>query len=116
MESTGQSKSPARQKKVNCKGCGKSVQLLLSHLERTQKACKDSYDMEALRAQAAQLHKEQMAAQNRSRYHNEPDVSQKKRAASSQYYEEHSPEKKAVMAAYNKEHKGSDRRKGHERK
>ena len=84
-------KSQVKQK-VTCKGCGKRVQLLLSHLERTQKPCKTAYDMEALRAEATKLHKEQINSRNRSRYRDDPDVSPKKRAASRDYYKEQGAE------------------------
>ena len=96
--------SPVKQK-VTCKGCGKRVQLLLSHLERTQNPCKTSYDMEALRAEAILLHKEQVNSRNRERYRDDPDVSTKKRSASREYYEKHTEEKKAVMTDYNKTNK-----------
>ena len=64
--------------KIKCKGCGKEVQLLLSHLERTNDSCKDAYDMEALRAEAKQLHKEQMAARKRDLYRNDPNETKEK--------------------------------------
>ena len=98
------SKSPAKQK-VTCRGCGKRVQLLLSHLERTTKPCKALYDMEVLHAEAARLHKEQMATRNRERYHSDPKESPKKRAASKEYYDNHTPEKKGAMSVYNQTHK-----------
>ena len=101
--SSSNSKSPAKQK-VTCKGCRKRVQLLLSHLERTTKPCKALYDMEALRAEATRLHKEQMASRNRELYHNDPDASQRKRAASKEYYKKHTPEKKAASKEYYKKH------------
>ena len=103
-ETSSNSNSPAKQK-ITCKGCGKRIQLLLSHLERTTKPCKALYDMEALRAEGSRLHKEQMARRNRERYHTDPNESTKKKAASKEYYEKHSEEKKGVMTAYNEKHK-----------
>ena len=99
-----QPKSPSKQK-ITCKGCGKRVLLLLSHLERTQSPCKDAYDMKMLRAEANNRHKEQMATRNRARYHNDLDVSSKKKAASREYYEAHPEERKAVMTVYNTKNK-----------
>ena len=99
-----QIKSPNK-KKITCKGCGKRVLLLLSHLERTQSPCKDAYDMNMLRAEANNRHKEQMATRNRARYHNDLDVSSKKKAASREYYEAHPEERKAVMTVYNTNNK-----------
>ena len=83
---SSQDKMPGKQK-VTCKGCGKEVQLLRSHLERTKDPCKSLYDMEAMRAESKQKHKHQMAARNRELYHNDPNESPKKRAAAKEYYE-----------------------------
>ena len=90
--------------KIKCKGCGKEVQLLLSHLERTNDSCKDAYDMEALRAEAKQLHKEQMAARKRDLYRNDPNEAPKKRASSREYYKTHTPEKRAASREYYETH------------
>ena len=79
-----------------CKGCGKEVQLLLSHLKRTKEPCKALYDMNALEAEAKTLHKEQMAARNRDRYHNDPNESPKKKSASKEYYKRLSQDKKSA--------------------
>ena len=88
-----QSESGSKQN-VRCKGCGKEVQLLLSHLKRTKEPCKSFYDMEALEAEAKTLHKEQMAARNKDRYHNEPGESPRKRAASREHYKKLTQEMK----------------------
>ena len=48
MPNTINEQSPklhTEKKKTKCKGCGKKVTLLLSHLERTKLACQNSYDM-----------------------------------------------------------------------
>ena len=95
----------SKQHKIKCKGCGKEVQLLLSHLERTKHPCKALYDMDALKSEAKRLQKEQMATRNRQLYHNDPDVSPRKRIASAEYYKLHKTEKKASMAAYNENHR-----------
>ena len=82
--------------KVTCKGCGKEVQKLLSHLKRTKGPCKDNYDMDALEAENKRLHREQMATRNRKLYHDDPGQSSRKKAASRKYYKKHSAEKKAA--------------------
>ena len=97
-------KSPAKPK-VTCKGCGKKVQLLLSHLKRTEDPCKDNYDMDSLEEEAERLHREQMAARKLELYHNDPEESPKKRAASKKRYEDDPEKKKASMSAYNNKHR-----------
>ena len=81
---------------VTCKGCGKKIQKLLSHLKRTEDPCKDNYDMDALEEGAKRLHREQMAARKRELYQNDPKESIRKRAASKEYYKKHTSEKKAA--------------------
>ena len=63
---SSQPKSPG-QDQFTCKGCGKEVEKLRSHLKRT-KDCQDCYDMDALEEEAKRLHREQMAARNRELY------------------------------------------------
>ena len=88
-------KSPT-EPKVTCKGCGKKIQKLLSHLKRTEDPCKDHYDMDALEEGAKRLHREQMAARKLELYQNDPKESIRKRAASKEYYKKHTSEKKAA--------------------
>ena len=56
--------------KITCKGCGKELKLLLSHLKRTKNACKDMYDMDTLEAEEKKVHREQKAARKRDLYQN----------------------------------------------
>ena len=108
-----------RKEKVTCLGCDKQFLLLLSHLERT-KSCQSSYDIAAMRKEADELHRQQMAARKLYQYQNDPNESPRKRAASMEYYMKHTQEKKAsakklyqespekkkeAMAAYNEKHK-----------
>ena len=81
---------------IKCKGCGKEVQLLLSHLKRTKKPCKALYDIKTLEAEAKAVQKEQMAVRNRDRYHNDPNESRRKKAASKEYYRKRIKEKEST--------------------
>lgn len=99
-----ETKSPAKPRVV-CKGCGKKVQMLLSHLKRTEDPCKNNYDMDALEAEAKTRHNIQMATRNRERYYNDPEELQKKRAASKKRYQEDPEKKKATMSSYNEKYR-----------
>ena len=85
---SSQPKSPTKPDQV-CKGCGYIGSALLSHLGHKPR-CQAWYDMVALRAESAKRRFELMAARNREKYHNDPDVS---------------PRKKANMTAYNEKHR-----------
>ena len=99
VESQSQSTSLGKER-VECKGCNKTFQLLLSHLERTE-SCQKFYDMPTMRKENARVTKERKAQRSRERYHNDPEESPRKKAAAKEYYEKHTPEKKATMAIYN---------------
>ena len=102
LVNTRRQESP-RKEKFTCLGCDKKFLLLLSHLERT-KSCQSSYDMSAMRKEAEELHRQQMAARKLYLYHNDANESPKKRSASKEFYKTHSPEKKAASKEYYKKH------------
>ena len=87
-----------------CKGCNWTGKCLRSHLAK-RKDCSSLYDLDALEAEAKKLHKEQMAARNRDRYHNDKDESPRKRASVKQQYHESPQKKRESMAAYNEKHR-----------
>ena len=70
--------------------------MLLSHLKRTKKPCKALYDIKTLEAEAKAVQKEQMAVRNRDRYHNDPNESRRKKAASKEYYRKRIKEKEST--------------------
>ena len=74
--------------KIICKGCGKKMSLILSHLERT-KACQSSYDMNAMRQKAELLKKERKAQRSRDMYESNPE---KKRKSMRDYNSKHREE------------------------
>lgn len=94
-----ETKSHEREK-VKCKGCGKDVTLLLSHLERTQLICQEFYDMKSMREEAETLKKDRKAQRSRERYHNEPGLSAQKKDAARQLYHQNSERKKETMRTY----------------
>ena len=73
-----------------CKACGKTFQLLNSHILRS-KACKSKYsedELTALKERDLKLRREKNAQRMKANYHNDPTESPRKRAAMKKLYED----------------------------
>ena len=80
-------KSPTKE---HCKGCTWKGTSLRIHLNRTKLPCRKLYNAEDLKNKSDQLNKVKDAKRKYEKYHNNPNESQRKKAAAKQYYEKHS--------------------------
>ena len=93
-----------RKERTVCKGCGKDFQNLMTHL-KAKEECAAFYDMKDMQKKMEEKRRELDARGKKDKYHNSPGEANKKRAASRDYYENHTPEKKATMTGYNEDNR-----------
>ena len=94
-------KSPTKE---HCKGCKWEGTSLRIHLNRTKLPCRKLYNAEDLKNESEKLNKVKDAKRKYEKYHNNPNESQRKKAAAKQYYEKHKTQKTAAMTRYYHEH------------